>query len=374
MKHLRRRIATASVATISVLSLGAARLGSIPAQAAPKDRTDNTCTTANTRLQNTSPVAPSNLCVPGAATDDVSTVLVWNKPEGGTLEVVDYEVFQDGRSIGRANANAAEHTPSQEYVDAFYARDTDGFHVKVKSRSFKVTGLRANTTYEFTVRAVLADGTLSEASNAIRQTTAKRAQRLVVTQPQFGAVGDGITLNTKATQKAIDTCNSPNCTVVIPEGTFRTGALFLKSNMTLELAEGSRLLGSENWQDYPMALPWVTSLTGTGVLALANWFMTSSFREARGGRGSVGAAARGNVSAGRPGRLSVTQPTGDGTQDVVATGAGTGEAHAWSAGRPHERRLFASRRHGTGATGQAHRAGVRRGKPGHYIGTGTSVG
>lgn len=80
MKHLRRRIAAASVATISVLSLGAAGLGSIPAQAAPKDRTDNTCTTANTRLQNTSPVAPSNLCFPGAATDDVSTVLVWNKP------------------------------------------------------------------------------------------------------------------------------------------------------------------------------------------------------------------------------------------------------------------------------------------------------
>lgn len=156
------------------------------------------------------------------------------------------------RSVGRASDNAAEHTPSQAYVDAFYERDTDGFHVKVQSRSFKVTGLLARTTYEFTVRAVLADGSLSQPSNTIRQTTSKRAQTVDITRPQFGAVGDGVTLNTRAIQKAIDTCNSPNCTVVVPAGTFKTGALFLKSNMTLELAEGARLLGSENWQDYPI--------------------------------------------------------------------------------------------------------------------------
>lgn len=243
-----RRITIAALT--AVLALGA--LASAPAQAAPKTDIDNTCTPANTRLTGTSATAPSNLCVPGAATDDVSTLLVWNKPEGGTRQVVDYEVFQDGRSLGRSSANAAQHTPSQAYMDAFYAADTDGFHVRTVSHSFKVTGLKAQISYSFTVRAVYADGAVSAPTAAIRQTTAKKAHRSDVTRPQFGAVGDGDTLNTKAIQKAIDNCNAPNCVVTIPAGTFKTGALFLKSGVTLELAEGARLLGSDDWRDYPI--------------------------------------------------------------------------------------------------------------------------
>lgn len=248
-----RRTVPTLVAALGALALGpVALLAATPADAAPKTGTDNTCTQASTRLTGTSPLAPSNLCVPGSATDDVSTLLVWNKPEGGTLDVVDYEVSQDGRVLGRASANAAAHTPSQPYVEAFYAADRDGFHVGVESRSFKVTGLKPQTTYTFQVRAVLADGSLSAPSAAIRQTTAKKAHRSVVTAPQFGAIGDGVTLNTGAIQKAIDACNAPSCVVTIPEGTFRTGALFLRSGVTLELAQGARLLGSDDWRDYPI--------------------------------------------------------------------------------------------------------------------------
>ncbi len=251
--HPSRRPVAALVAALSALALGPVALLAAPAaDAAPKTGTDNTCTQANSRLSGTRALAPSNLCVPGAATDDVSTLLVWNKPEGGSLDVVDYEVFQDGRSLGRASANAAAFTPSQEYVDAFYGADARGFHVKTLSRSFKVTGLTAQTTYAFTVRAVLADGSLSAPSNTIAQTTAKKAHRYDVTSPQFGAVGDGTTLNTAAIQKAIDTCNAPSCTVVVPAGTFKTGALFLRSGVTLDLAEGARLLGSDDWRDYPI--------------------------------------------------------------------------------------------------------------------------
>lgn len=48
----------------------------------------------------------------------------------------------------------------------------------------------------------------------------------------FGAIGDGESLNTRAIQAAIDTCPK-NDVVYIPAGTFRCGAIHLKSDMTL---------------------------------------------------------------------------------------------------------------------------------------------
>jgi len=67
----------------------------------------------------------------------------------------------------------------------------------------------------------------------------------------FGAKGDGKTINTKAIQNAIDAC-TPNGKVVIPAGVFKSGAIFLKSNMTLEISGGGTLLGSERSEDYPL--------------------------------------------------------------------------------------------------------------------------
>ena len=42
----------------------------------------------------------------------------------------------------------------------------------------------------------------------------------------YGAVGDGVSLDTKAIQKAIDLGG----TVYIPEGIYRVGTLYLRSN------------------------------------------------------------------------------------------------------------------------------------------------
>src|SRR5271170_682121 len=66
---------------------------------------------------------------------------------------------------------------------------------------------------------------------------------------KLGARGDGETLNTKIIQDAINSC-SPGDTVSIPAGTFVSGALFLKSDMTLQI-DGT-LKGSTNVADYPM--------------------------------------------------------------------------------------------------------------------------
>lgn len=68
---------------------------------------------------------------------------------------------------------------------------------------------------------------------------------------EFGAVGDGKTLNTAAIQAAIDACGEGD-RVLIPEGIYVSGPIFIKSNMTLYLEEGATLLGSGKMEDYPL--------------------------------------------------------------------------------------------------------------------------
>lgn len=67
----------------------------------------------------------------------------------------------------------------------------------------------------------------------------------------YGAVPDSEEVCTKAIQKAIDLCDKGG-TVYIPGGTFISGTLFLKSNMTLFLADGAKLMGSGKVSDYPL--------------------------------------------------------------------------------------------------------------------------
>ncbi len=69
----------------------------------------------------------------------------------------------------------------------------------------------------------------------------------------FGAVGDGTTLNTAAIHAAIEACGSGGGgTVVVPAGRYVTGSLFLRDNITLHLEAGAVLLGSEDAADYPV--------------------------------------------------------------------------------------------------------------------------
>ena len=59
----------------------------------------------------------------------------------------------------------------------------------------------------------------------------------------FGAVEGGKEDCTNAIKKAVDKCNSEGGgRVVIPEGTFLTGAIHLKSNINLHLKKGATLL------------------------------------------------------------------------------------------------------------------------------------
>lgn len=68
----------------------------------------------------------------------------------------------------------------------------------------------------------------------------------------YGAKADGVSKDTKAIQAAIDACaGAGGGTVTLTGGTFVSGPIVLKSNITLDIAKGATLFGSPDHADYP---------------------------------------------------------------------------------------------------------------------------
>ncbi|MGA2799415.1 MAG: glycosyl hydrolase family 28 protein, partial [Thermoguttaceae bacterium] len=88
------------------------------------------------------------------------------------------------------------------------------------------------------------------AGMALAADNAQQAKRYVVTDN--GAVGDGKTLNTQAIQGLIDRASSEGGgVVVVPKGTFLTGAILLKQGVNLQIEKDGVLKGTVEQKDYP---------------------------------------------------------------------------------------------------------------------------
>ncbi|HTR54318.1 MAG TPA: glycosyl hydrolase family 28 protein, partial [Kofleriaceae bacterium] len=81
---------------------------------------------------------------------------------------------------------------------------------------------------------------------------------------RYGAAGDGTTNDTAALQAAIDAAAGTGGSVVLSGGTFLSGTLTLRSNMTFFVDSSAVLLGSTNTADYPTQTP------ATGNTQLSN--------------------------------------------------------------------------------------------------------
>jgi polygalacturonase len=102
----------------------------------------------------------------------------------------------------------------------------------------------------------------------------------------YGAVADGITVNSASIQKAIDACAASGGGVVsFRPGTYVMGSVFIKSNVEFRIDKDVLILGSQDFADYPeidtriagIEMKWPAALinligvtnaavTGTGVV------------------------------------------------------------------------------------------------------------
>jgi len=108
---------------------------------------------------------------------------------------------------------------------------------------------------KITIPAVAAGATLVATNAHASPTDEPQEDQLkgarVYNVRDFGATGNGKTLNTKAIQSAIDKCFADKGGIVlIPAGDFLSGTLELKSNVTLHIAASGKLLGSPKREDY----------------------------------------------------------------------------------------------------------------------------
>ena len=94
----------------------------------------------------------------------------------------------------------------------------------------------------------------------------------------FGIKSDGVTMNTRSIQRAIDyIAQQGGGRLVFTVGRYLTGSIHLRSRVTLHLSEGAILVGSTNPYDYDMELnSWYAlilanrqdsiAITGKGVI------------------------------------------------------------------------------------------------------------
>jgi len=210
---------------------------------------------------------PLNLMVAAGTVSNNSVTLVWDKPDS-YKDIGQYYIYLNDKKVDSST-----------------------------KCNYMVRGLDANKKYKVFIKAVDHNGQVSTATNIIKFKT--QTQGKVLNVLDFGAKGDNATLNTEAIQRAIDSCPE-NGTVLIPRGTFVSGAIFLKSNMTLKIEKGGELKGSNHLKDYlPMIhnrfegweLMSYASLINAGVMNHKGGFSVENLRIC--GQGAITGAGGG---------------------------------------------------------------------------------
>ena len=227
----------------------------------------------------------TDLQVPTLAYDESSIGLVWQKPEKYD-NVADYNVYINGKLAGTARENYKVNAAwAAKYMESFYDYYTtqgksDVDMVNVDIHAYRATGLQPDTEYTFKVVAIDKDGKELGTPQEIKQKTTAKAEVLNI--KDFGAeesegyvtyndeINEKIVKNTKAIQAAIDACPEGG-KVVIPENTdgkvFVSGAVWLKSNMTLEV--NGTLWASPNSDHFEIGFlmyPFYTDTRGWGLV------------------------------------------------------------------------------------------------------------
>ena len=96
------------------------------------------------------------------------------------------------------------------------------------------------------------------------------ASAATISANRFGAKGDGVADDTKAIQRALNAAAGRHDTVTLQPGTYRIGAIFVKSGSRLDLPKGVTLRGIQSLDAYPMMPTRIAGIEMTWPAALIN--------------------------------------------------------------------------------------------------------
>ncbi|EIV99558.1 glycoside hydrolase family 28 protein [Thermoanaerobacter siderophilus] len=151
------------------------------------------------------------------------------------------------------------YVPNKMYV---YVNDTKKY--EVNTNVFTIKNLIPDTEYLIMVE----DSVTLEKSDKVMIKTLE--EKFMVNVRDFGAKGDGKTIDTSFIQAAIYSCPEGG-RVFFPGGIYLTGPIFLKSNITLELSKDAVLLGANDRNLYPILPNTIKSQNSDEELYLATW-------------------------------------------------------------------------------------------------------
>ncbi len=115
------------------------------------------------------------------------------------------------------------------------------------------------------------DGTVMDAwfSDTTKVDIKNLGRQYVITD--YGVIAGSPKVQTQEFQSVIDRCaNEGGGVIVVPQGTFTTGALFFKQGTHLHVREGGTLKGSDRIIDYPMLMTRIEGETCKYFCALIN--------------------------------------------------------------------------------------------------------
>ncbi|WP_302372672.1 glycosyl hydrolase family 28 protein [Enterococcus asini] len=162
-----------------------------------------------------------NLQVAPATVGSDSLTLIWDKPIKYSV-ISYYYIYQNQKLVARRPVNKTHIT---------------------------LSGLKPDTNYQFEVLATDGEGNaFLESSARIEASTQMLGAVIDVTAPPYSADGTGTRKATELLQKAIFECPENGVILIPKEAKIVTGALDLKSNMTLQV--DGKLIASLDPADY----------------------------------------------------------------------------------------------------------------------------